>query len=128
MHKPQYCDLCKQPTELATSLDIYGVQVGGWDVYIRCTNPHCRAFVETMPATELAAGRMSSPAVRRARVEAHKVFDPLWQPDKSKRTRAYQWLQKKMGLTEAECHIRKFDERQCYRVIQLVKRFKPVIE
>lgn len=78
-----------------------------------------------MPGTLLAVGRMSSPSVRRARVEAHKVFDTLWQPDKRKRTLAYHWLQKKMGLTAQECHILKFDIRQCYRVIQLVTRFRP---
>lgn len=75
-----------------------------------------------------------------ARIEAHEVFDQLWQdahemdcynlPDdpgesqiavdrirSAARGRAYQWLADRMNLTVSECHIGAFDADQCGEVV-----------
>lgn len=101
---------------------IYGQNHYGWDWYIACTSPTCQAFVETMPNTFLARHAMVSPLTRRARIQAHKIFDLLWEPDTERRTLAYKWLQEEMGMTKEECHIRFFNLQQCQEVIRLVNK------
>lgn len=67
---------------------------------------------------------MGTPAtadVKRARIEAHRLFDRLWQSKKMKRTAAYAWLSQAMGLPSEQAHIGRFDREQCARVIALVE-------
>lgn len=124
-HKPQRCDLCESQTELLHALEIYGRTLDGWEWFIACTNPDCRAFVETKVGTNVAAKSMATPRTRRARRDAHRVFDQLWYPDKDKRKLAYAWLRQVTGLNEKECHIAKFNFFQCQEVIRLVREHNP---
>ena len=68
-------------------------------------------------------GPTSTPAdatTRRARKEAHKAFDALWQgAGRGGRRRAYAWLRKALGIPEAKCHMGMFDETTCDKVIGL---------
>lgn len=127
-HKPQKCDLCGSRTELLHAIELYGKPLEGWEWFISCTNLKCRAFVETKPGTNLAVKEMATPRTRRARRNAHKVFDQLWLPDKEKRRKAYAWLREMTGLDEKACHIGKFDFDQCQEVIRLVQKYSPVLE
>lgn len=57
------------------------------------------------------------------RVRAHLEFDSIWQCGYMKRTEAYAWLSRTMGLPGRETHIEQFDEAQCAQVIEAVKEF-----
>lgn len=66
------------------------------------------------------AGRTSTPAdlpTRKARIEAHAVFDKLWTHNRGRRD-LYANLAKSMGLSKSKCHIGMFDVEQCQKVIE----------
>lgn len=57
---------------------------------------------------------------REARRLAHQAFDQLWQGGGMTRPQAYRWLQKRLGLSRRRCHIARFDDVTCRRVVALV--------
>jgi len=78
---------------------------------------------------EDALGRPAGPETRRARNLLHGLLDPLWRdaPDfdgyggqgkryhirQKARVRVYAWLQYRLGIPAAECHISHFDLTRC---------------
>ena len=118
--KPETCDVCGCPTKVVDSKAVYGVKHAGWDSYIQCTDIFCRAFAPTRSHTYYASKPMFSESVRKARIEAHKVFDMLWSDHPEWRDQAYRWLAGEMGLRRATCHIRMFNYHQCQQVVELV--------
>ena len=58
-----------------------------------------------------------------ARMEAHKVFDALWESGKHFRSRgeAYSWLSIYTQLPKEDCHIGKFSAHQCRELINHIK-------
>lgn len=54
----------------------------------------------------------------KARTRAHEAFDPLWQNGGMSRNGAYRWLAERLGMTREECHMSKFDEPTCRRVVE----------
>lgn len=61
-------------------------------------------------------------ATRRARRQAHRLFDQLWLVGRMSRSAAYRWLQARMGLTRDQAHISRFDQVQCVRLIALCRQ------
>lgn len=55
----------------------------------------------------------------KARARAHEAFDPLWQGGYMSRNAAYRWLAGELGMTQEECHMSRFDEVTCRRVVEL---------
>jgi hypothetical protein len=53
----------------------------------------------------------------RARIQAHFVFDPIWQNGSMSRTAAYKWLAEKLGIPVEACHMQMMDVAMCDRVI-----------
>lgn len=90
----------------------------------------CKARVGCHPGTEIPLGNLADAETRMWRVRAHETFDWLWktanQPSET-RSKLYRWLASKMQLTAEECHIGKFDIKQCKSVQRLVNDNKEVI-
>jgi hypothetical protein len=61
--------------------------------------------------------------IAKARIEAHRAFDPLWKFDVMSRDGAYEWLARKMNLSKDACHIGLFDETQCAQVVEVCASF-----
>jgi hypothetical protein len=61
-------------------------------------------------------GRLANAELRRARIDAHAAFDPLWKSGRMKRTDAYEWLRERLGL-ERTPHIGFMDADGCRRVV-----------
>ena len=59
-----------------------------------------------------------------ARNRAHAAFDPIWKEGHMGRRQAYAWMQWRMGLTEDEAHVAKFDVGLCEKLIQTVALLK----
>ena len=59
---------------------------------------------------------------RKARKEAHAVFDELWKEGYMSRSEAYRWLAKEMGR---EIHFSELSEEECYEVIDLINETDP---
>lgn len=64
-------------------------------------------------------GTLAKPALRRARSQAHAVFDPLWRKGAMTRDEAYEWLSRQLELPVDDCHIGQFDMLTCQRVLMI---------
>jgi hypothetical protein len=61
-------------------------------------------------------------ATRRARHDAHRAFDQLWESGAMTRRQAYRWLQVTLGLSDDEAHIARLDVAQCAELTAAAKR------
>ena len=57
---------------------------------------------------------------KRARMDAHDVFDQLWKGGRMSRNQAYYWLARQMGLPHEKAHMGLFSKEECQRVVELV--------
>lgn len=82
----------------------------------------CGGLVGCHAGTALALGRPASARTRYWRFRAHEAFDAMWlRPGASRRThsraKAYRWLARQLDMPEDDCHIGRFDQAMCERVI-----------
>lgn len=117
---PIKCRYCGNEVVLTSNAEIYGKEYGNGKCYL-CRN--CRAFVGIHTGTTIPLGTLANDELRKARNEAHKLFDKLWKSPTRIMTRydAYKWLANKMNLKIEETHIALFEIEQCNKVIELVK-------
>jgi hypothetical protein len=57
-------------------------------------------------------------------MRAHAAFDPLWQSGRMSRTRAYKGLARRLGIPVQDCHIGRFGEEMCVRVLAACQDFE----
>lgn len=80
----------------------------------------CDAHVGTHKNSGKPLGKLANAELRRAKMLAHKAFDPIWQEGKLSRPAAYGWLANKMHITRYKCHIGMFNLEQCEQVLSVV--------
>lgn len=85
----------------------------------------CDAYVGCHEGTERPLGRLANAELRRAKMAAHAVFDPLWRNGHMKRSQAYGWLADQLGIPCTECHIGEFDVDRCRLVVALCNFYEP---
>lgn len=117
---PKKCRYCGNEVILTSNAEIYGKEYGNGKCYL-CRN--CKSFVGIHTGTTIPLGTLANADLRKARNEAHKLFDKLWKNPTRIMTRyeAYKWLANKMGLKIEETHIAWFEIEQCKKVIELIK-------
>ena len=112
------CPFCHNPA----------IQVKGKTIYPHIHYLHeknfflcrpCDAYVGCHPGTAKPLGTMANVDTRRARIEAHAAFDPLWRGRSMKRKEVYQWLADRLGVPVKRCHIGEFDLETCKRVVTI---------
>lgn len=86
--------------------------------------PQCMAYVECHRGTMAAMGFVARPSLRKLRHELHKAMDALWMGGLINRGELYYKMRIKMGLTKAECHVAKFDEKLCMRAFEVLEEIK----
>lgn len=121
------CDYCGKPAELVDDTQVYQQSYGG---RVWLCRP-CGAWVGCHKNSKRAIplGRLANAELRKAKIEAHAAFDPLWQAVARRdginpclaRNRGYAWLAKEMGMEMVVCHIGKFNAEQCRRVVDLCR-------
>lgn len=115
------CAYCQKPTKLVGGDVIYPHRPDLADKkFYRCAP--CEAYVGCHKGTETPLGRVANAELRKAKMDAHGAFDPLWKEDGMSRKEAYVWLREAMGLSEDECHIGLMDVEACLKVIRLCDR------
>jgi hypothetical protein len=86
----------------------------------------CNAYVGCHPNTDKPLGRLANAELRKAKMDAHMLFDPLWQGSKrqkyKRRGEAYKWLAEQLGMPQHECHIGMMDVADCKRVIEVCRK------
>lgn len=106
------------------------IRVRGAELYPRRDDLHHKPFYACMPCgawvgchstTGEPLGRLSDSRGRRLKSLAHNAFDPIWQKGARSRAEAYAWLAERLGINPDDCHIGKFDEAQCLRVMDICR-------
>ncbi len=87
----------------------------------------CKAWVCCHAFTIRPLGRLADAALRKAKMQAHEVFDFMWQkrarlsaiPPSEARRAGYAWLAKQLNLPIEQCHIGMMDLEACRRVCSI---------
>lgn len=87
----------------------------------RCPGSHSAHKKDGSPM-----GVPATAKVKRARNNAHRAFDALWNGPRRlmKRKAAYRWMRRTMKLSKDEAHIAMFDERLCAQLVSHVHHFR----
>ena len=123
--KPK-CPYCAADAELVTGAEIYPHRDDLDELrFWRCAP--CAAYVGCHKAGNgygdgtRPFGRLANAELRRAKTQAHAVFDLLWKTRRMTRRKAYSWLAGELGMPVEQVHIGEFDEALCMRVVQACK-------
>lgn len=124
--EPPTCPYCGAPAEfMASSAPLYN----GRDFGPAWACKPCGAWVGCHPNSKKPLGRLADKKLRRAKMEAHAAFDPMWRRKMAKdgcskkhaRGRGYRWLANQLGLTVEQTHIGMFDIATCERVVEVCR-------
>lgn len=109
------CPYCGDVSEMVKGDVIYPHRPDLYKLtFYRC-DP-CDAHVGTHKGTITPLGRLANAALRKAKSDAHKAFDPIWRGGYMSRKQAYLWLSQQLGIDVDDCHIAMFDIDACRRV------------
>lgn len=113
------CPYCGRQAEFISSKEFYGRDYGT-NLYL--CRP-CNAYVGTHGKSKKPLGTMANVTLRSLRKACHYHFDKLWRGKQKRmsRSNAYRWLQKAMGLPQEKAHIAMFDEKQCKKLLSILK-------
>jgi len=86
-----------------------------------CTQyPQCKGAHGAHPDGK-PKGKPGTAATKKARIEAHALFDRIWKEKLVKnRGAAYKWMQKALGLSKSQAHIGEFSTEQCRQLMKAV--------
>lgn len=113
------CPYCKNPAQLVTGRDVYPLREDLRFLKIWQCGP-CDARVGCHKDTKIPKGTLANTELRHCRIQAHKLFDPMWKKGAKSRKEAYIWLSKKLGIPPKKCHIGNFNKYMCERVIKIL--------
>lgn len=112
------CHYCSRETTRVTGATLYPHRRDlARKRFIACIP--CQAWVGVHGGTGRPLGGLANGPLRRARQRAHGAFDPIWKSGAMKRTKAYAWLAKQLGIDVERCHIAMFNETTCDRVVAI---------
>lgn len=112
------CPYCGAQAFLRPSSAVYGTNARpGEYLYVCSKYPACDSYVGTHRKSLFPMGSLANGNLRNKRIQAHKVFDRLWQNGIMEKWQTYQWMQAKFGLNREQAHIAKFSEYSCDQLI-----------
>lgn len=109
------CPYCEKEPELVDSIEVYKTRSYGL-IYI--CRP-CQAWVGVHKGSTVPLGRLADKSLRKAKMLAHRYFDPIWKKGHMNRHDAYTWLSKQLGIDRDQTHIGMFDVETCMRVVTI---------
>ena len=116
------CNYCQKPAERVTGYEIYPHRPDLYrKTFWRCVP--CKAYVGCHKNSDTPLGRLANAELRKAKLEAHTVFDPLWRRGTMSRRHAYALLAQKMGIPANQAHIGMFDVPQCRQVKEIFEAY-----
>lgn len=110
------CPYCGKSAKLVSGEVIYPHRHDLYAKQFYLCRP-CDAYVGCHQGTTNPLGRLANAELRKAKMEAHAAFDPIWKSGQKKRGSAYAWLCDQLGIDKKGCHIGMFDVDMCNRVV-----------
>lgn len=68
-------------------------------------------------------GTLADGHLRHKRIQAHRVFNQLWESGLMEKWQAYQWMQAKLNLRPNDAHIAKFSSYMCDQLVAACEEF-----
>lgn len=116
------CHYCGNETKLVTGNIIYPHRKDLKKKKFYLCLP-CNAYVGCHANTDKPLGIVANATLRKYKGIAHATFDPIWRNRKlMKRSEAYKWLAKSLGIPRSECHIGMFNVDMCKKVVTVVNK------
>lgn len=114
------CPYCGSDAHLVGGKKIYPHRPDLYEkVFYECEP--CGAFVGCHFGTTNPLGRLANAELRKKKMAAHALFDPIWRTGQMSRSEAYKMLAEKLGIEQKDCHIGMFDVDMCNKVIQVCR-------
>ena len=112
------CPYCNSEANLVSGHEIYPHRPDLADLKVWACRP-CDAWVGTHKNSpeHKPLGRLANAELRKAKMAAHAVFDPLWKSGRMSRREAYSMLSERMSIPKDQAHIGMFDVDQCKAVV-----------
>ena len=133
MSTPPICGYCNMQTEIKTGQSVYPhrrdlYELNFWvcpncGAYTGCHKKGARVSQNgeiVISDGTLPLGIPANAGLRKLRMKAHSLFDPVWRNGRIRRKEAYARMAAHLGITRDECHISHFDERKIKRFIDAV--------
>lgn len=110
------CPYCGKNAVWGDNSMIYGKNF--WKSYKCYYCKDCDAYVWCHKNSRKALWTLANRELRQLRMEAHKIFDPLWKDQKMTRKDAYKMLSDHFWY---EVHIGQSNEQQCKAIIEFLQ-------
>ena len=120
MKKPKIirCPYCGGTAILRDASFVYGTHSHGGQVYVCSHYPSCNSYVGVHPGTKIPKGTLANRELRQKRIQAHRIFDQIWQQGILSKPEAYRWVADKFCLTDKQAHIGQFSNYMCDQLIR----------
>jgi zinc-finger-containing domain len=112
------CPYCGGDAGLYTGSSLFPRKERLHDEFFYRCEP-CDAIIGCYPGTTCPKGILANRQLQKARLRAHKAFDPLWEKGFISRSNAYEWLARQMRVHIDDCHMSLFDLEQCRKVVEI---------
>jgi hypothetical protein len=96
---------------------VHGDKANAEYLFVCSRYPDCDSYVGVHKNSLKPLGTLAGKELRGKRIEAHKVFNQLWESGIMKKWQAYKWMEAKFGLNQQQAHIAKFSEYMCDELI-----------
>jgi len=113
---------CGAHAALRPASVVHGGKAKGEYLYVCSRYPACDSYVGIHRASLKPLGTLAGKELRGKRIEAHKVFNLLWESGLMKKWQAYKWMEAKFGLCGRQAHIAKFSEYMCDELISVCEQ------
>jgi hypothetical protein len=116
------CPYCGARADLRPASVVHGESGDGY-LWVCARYPRCDSYVGVHQQSREPLGTLADKALRRKRMEAHRVFNRLWEDGYMSKSQAYIWMRAIFGLNREQAHIGMFSEYMCGEVIAACARF-----
>ena len=101
---------------------VHGDRAKGEYLYICSRYPACDSYVGSHKKSLKPMGTLANKELRAKRIEAHRVFNLMWESGIMEKWQAYKWMAAKFGMHSEQAHIAKFSEYMCNELIIVCKQ------
>lgn len=110
--------LLRRNSNIRDASFVYGTHSHGGQVYVCSHYPSCNSYVGVHPGTKIPKGTLANRELRQKRIQAHRIFDQIWQQGILSKPEAYRWVADKFCLTDKQAHIGQFSNYMCDQLIR----------
>lgn len=110
------CPYCHKPAKYGPNEEFYGKRYGKSYMCYYCLD--CRAYVGTHQNSKKPLGTMANDELRKWRIKAHRIIDPLWKSGKYSRRKVYLKLSDAFGR---QVHMGESTVEDCKDIIRMVQ-------